>query len=175
MALSETVRRMLATLPAYYDSESIVERIMQARANEVDRFDTLIDAISTQVQPGQATDELGLLGMWEFVLGLPIRPPDATVAQRQSKADAALRRLDAGSSEQAMEVLEAAIGGSFVVLRDTPDPLRDTLEIPYDAGSYNAAQVEAIAQRIWPAHRELLMRYSEGFILDVARLDAETL
>ena len=176
MALSPTAARMLDTLPAYYWDEPTIERIIQAQANEIDRLDALVDQLKVELMPGAATDAHGLLAMWEITLGLPARPPDATESQRRAKIVAALRKLDSGSSADALATLAAAIGaGAFSVERDTPGLLQDTLQIPFEPGSYSAATIEALALKIWPAHRRLFMRYEGGFILDVSRLDADTL
>lgn len=174
--LTPTAQRMLETLPHYYFGEPLVERIIQARANEVDRADALLDQLAAELIPGQATDALGLLGAWERQLDLPVRPPDATENQRRAKVNAALRKLDAGTSADVLAALQAAMGAtSFTVLRDTPDPLTDTLQVPYEVGTYNAVLVLEIARKMWPAHRGLLIQYEGGFLLDASPLDVATL
>lgn len=176
MALSPTAQRMMDTLPDYYWGEPLYERIVQAWANEIDRLEARLEQIKNGLVPGLADDTLGMLALWEAQLGLPINPPDATVPQRLSKVNAALRKLDAGSAAGYIAALSAAIDtNAWTLLRDTPANLVDTLQIPYAPGSYNAAQVEEIARRMHPAHRELRMRYEEGFLLDLARLDHDLL
>jgi uncharacterized protein YmfQ (DUF2313 family) len=176
MSLSATAERMLETVPAYYDGEPLMERLFQAGANEIDRMDALVDQVTAELQPGQATDALGLLGAWEATEGLPVMPVGATETQRQAKINAALQKLDSGSGRAALATIQAAMGaGAFTVDRDTPVVLEDTLNIPYLAGTYNAAVIQAIALKIWPAHRALFIRYGDGFILELSRLDADSL
>jgi uncharacterized protein YmfQ (DUF2313 family) len=173
--LTPTAQRMLATLPDYYQGEPLIERVVQARANEIDRIDALIDRVQVELQPANATDGLGLLALWEKTLSLPARPAAATEAQRRAKVQAVLRSVGGSSSAETLTALAAAMAGSFTVSRDTPTPLSDTLTIPYDPGTYNAAIVQIIAARLWPAHRRLLLHFSNGFILDVSLLDQDTL
>lgn len=175
MTLSAKAQEMMDTLPDYYRGEPLVERIIQAWANEVDRQDRVLDQIEVELQPGAATDELGLLPLWESTLGLPARPSGATVVQRRGKVLAALRKLDSGSSADALSTIVAAMGETpFAVYRDTPDVLSDTLEIPFMSGTYNAGLIQSLALRIWPAHRRLYMRYLDGFLADVSRTDEDT-
>ena len=173
--LTATAQRMLETLPDYFQGNLIVERVLQARANEIDRIDARIDLLKTGLVPGTATDELRLLSAWEYVLGLPVAPPDATVGQRQAVIRASLRRLNATSAADVLDLLTAAIGSDFTIQRNTPGQLEDTIIIPYAPGSYLAAQVEAIARAAWSAHRRVFIHYSTGFILEVSRLDEDTL
>lgn len=176
MARTATAQRMMETLPIYYWGEPLIERIVQARANEIDRLDAQLDQLEAELVPGQATDALGLLGLWEHQFDLPVQPADATENQRRAKVKAALAKLDSGSSADALAALQAAMGSTtFTVLRDTPDPLSDTLQMPYEAGTYNAIIVLELAQKLWPAHRGLFINYIDGFILDASPLDVSTL
>jgi hypothetical protein len=175
MALSATATRMQKSLPSYYEDNPIIERVLQARANEIDRMDARIDVLKHGLIPGTATDELRLLSAWEYVLELPVAPPDATVSQRQAVIRAALRRRNAISAADVMDLLTAAIGANYSIARNTPAQLEDTITIPYAPGSYLAAQVEAIARAAWSAHRRVFIHYAEGFILEVSRLDEDTL
>jgi uncharacterized protein YmfQ (DUF2313 family) len=175
MAVTATAARMLATLPSYEQDDPLIQRIIQARANEVDRADAIIDQLALELQPGAASDAFGLLGMWEAHLELPVRPSDATLNQRRAKVTSALQQLDSGSSADAMDALEAATGVAITVQRDTPDPLIDTVNVPYTSDTYNAAVVTRLARRAWPAHRGLLFAYEGGFLLDSSPLDASSL
>lgn len=171
MPLTSRAEKMLATLPHYYRGEPLVERVMQAKANEVDRLDALIDKLMIELQPGSATDDLGLLGIWEAHFDLPIRPTDATLGQRQAKVVGALRSLGVTAASDSLDLLAAAIGGSFTIERDTPGLLQDTLEVPFDSASYNAGAVALLARRMWPAHRQLFISYAGGFLFDTTPLD----
>lgn len=167
--------RMLATLPPYEADEPLIVRLVQAAANEIDRVDALIDQLKIELQPGAATDDLGLLGIWETQLELPAQPAGATLNQRQAKVVSALRALGAGAASDVLSALAAAVASeAFTVLRDTPALLEDTLAIPFLAGTYNATVIEQVARRLWPAHRALFIRFSDGFILEVSRLDVDS-
>lgn len=173
--MTATATRMMQSLPSYYGGNTIIERIVQARANEIDRIDGMIDTIKAGMVPGDATDELGLLSLWERTLGLPPTPPDASVAQRQAAVKAKLRALSVVTAAEVLDMLTAAVGRSFTVLRNTPGQLQDTIDIPYASGSFLAAQVEQIAARVWSAHRQVFIHFDGGFILDGALLDTDEL
>jgi uncharacterized protein YmfQ (DUF2313 family) len=172
MPLTARAEAMLSTLPAYYRGEPLLERIIQAQANEIDRLDALVDKLMVELQPGAATDDLGLLAIWEAHLDLPSRPEDATLGQRQAKVRAALRALGAVTAIESLDILAAAIGStSFTITRDDPGILQDTLEVPFDSTSYNAGVVARIARRLWPAHRQLFISYAGGFLFDTTIFD----
>lgn len=176
LPITPRARRMLASLPSYYDGNELVARMIVAAANELDRRAARQDALRRSLIPTLATDELDGLARWESILELPIKPAGATVAQRVDKVAAALRKLDSSSAADTNDTLRSSVPGSAVIIfENDPAPLEDTIQLPFDPGSYNAAQVQALAQRLWPAHRLLHMRYSAGFILDVSRLDVDTL
>lgn len=172
MALTVRAERMMSSLPYYYRGEPLVERIVQAWANEVDRLDAIVDRLKVELQPGAATDEFGVLGMWEQTLGLPPRPADATVLQRQAKVGGALQAIGAGSSADVLAALQAASGGAgFTVLRNTPGMRQDTIEVPFESTSYNAGLFVRLARRMWPAHRQLFVSFAGGFLFDTTPFD----
>lgn len=175
--LTDTARRMAATLPSYYEGEPLLDRMLQARANEIDRLDAIVDQLAAEVIPGQATDAFGLLGLWEAHLDLPVRPADATEGQRRAKVNAALRALDSASSADALDAIMAAMGGTgtFELHRDTPSALTDTLTLSVTSTSYNAIVIKRIALRLYPAHRNLLFSFADGFVLDLSLLDQDAL
>lgn len=172
MALSATAQRMLGSLPSYYWGNPLVERVIQAWANEIDRIDARLDQIKDGLVPSLADDTLGMLALWEATLNLPINPPDATITQRRTAVNAALRKLDASSAAAYIVVLSAALRtGAWQLVRDFPDMLHDRLDIPFAPGSYTSVQAEEIARRMHPAHRALDATYVAGFLLDLGRLD----
>lgn len=172
MALSETAVRIRESLPVFYHEDPILLRIMQAWANEVDRLDDLLDRLQDGFVPALASDDLGMLAIWEFITGLPVAPPDASVVQRRGKVLAVYRSMQGGSAATYIEVLNAAIGSSdWELLRDTPSAFQDTLQVPFDSTGYNAAQIAEIARRQHPAHRQLFVSYSDGWVLDASILD----
>lgn len=171
MALTATAQRMLETLPDYYWGNPIVERVIQSWANEIDRVDAWIDRLIEGMNPGTATDDLGLLAIWEQTLDLPVTPAGATLEQRQAATAAAIRRLDATTAADVLELLIAAIGPSFGIQRNTPAQLQDTISVPFAEGTYMAALVEGLVRQAWPSHRRAFIAFSTGFILDVSPLD----
>lgn len=171
-----TARRMMDSLPDYYHGNDLAERIVQSCANAVDRLEAHAESVRRGFVPTLADDEHGLLSEWEHVMGLPVAPPDATVGARQDNVAARFTTIGDGRAKTTLAALrKAARTEAIVVKRNTPQNLVDTIETPYAPGSYSAAQIEALAENIWPAHREILMRYEAGFLLDISRLDEDAL
>lgn len=173
MALSPTAARMQDTLPLYYHENPIVERVLQARANEIDRMDARIDELKLGLIPGAGDDSLRLLSLWEAILALPVNPAGASVPQRQAAVRAGLLRMNAITAADVLVLLEAQLAGGFSITRDAPALLEDTITIHYAEGSYTAATVIRIVQRVWPAHRLLHVRYDTGFLWGIARWDED--
>lgn len=172
MALSETATRIVDSLPIWYHEDPILLRIMQAWANEVDRLDDLLDRLQDGLVPALASDDLGMLGIWEHIVRLPVNPPDATEGQRRGKVLAIFRSAGSGSAAGYIATITAAIGTSaWRLIRDSPGDFQDTLEVPFLPDSYNAVQVLEIARRVHQAHRRLFIRFTDGFILDASPLD----
>jgi hypothetical protein len=175
MALTDTAQRMLETLPTYYWENPIIQRILQARANEIDRMDATVDLLKQGLVPTTADDELGLLSIWEIILDLPVAPPDATVAQRQAAVKAGFKRLSANTAADVLSLLQTQGGTGFAIARDTPALLEDTITIHYAEDTFQAAMILSLAQRAWPAHRLLVVAYDAGFAFDLSELDLDTL
>lgn len=173
--LTPTAREMLESGPDYYWGNPFLERLVLGAANAIDRLEARALAVRDALIPNPGPDPFGLRAAWETVVGLPPAPDGATDAQRHSKIAARLQTMGDGSANTTVEALRQAGGNQINVLINTPVPLVDTLEMPYDPDTYNAAQVEALAERIWPAHRDLVMHYSQGFLLDASRLDSDSL
>jgi Uncharacterised protein conserved in bacteria (DUF2313) len=170
MTLTPTAARMLSTLPSYYLGEPLYERILQARANEIDRADALIDQLASEMIPGTATDALGLLGAWERQLNLT-SAVGLTEDQRRARVCAALQGLDSITSAATLATIQTMLGEGvpFTISRDTPWPLYDLLEIDYDPAGIQIGDVQAFVERLWPAHRQLVMRFADGWIVGVSR------
>ena len=170
--LSPTAQRMLDSLPIYYSENTTVQRGLQGWADEIDRIDALLDTLKDSFVPSLATDVLGMLAVWETILGLPVSPMGVPVAQRQASVRVAWSRLYAVTAADVLELL-ALQGASFTIQRDAPELLHDTLLIGYQEGSYIASMIERAARDAWPAHRELLVSFAGGFTLDESRMDID--
>jgi hypothetical protein len=169
-----TVARMLATMPGYYRAEPLVAATLAGIAGEVDRVDRLLDDLLADVVPSTSTDKRGLLSAWERALRLPVAPLDLDEQQRRGLL--AARLAAGGSAADVLRVLDQAVGpGRYRILRDTPGPLVDTLELPQGEGGSLATVVYGLLVDVWPAHRDLRPRYGQGFVLDESLLDRDGL
>jgi uncharacterized protein YmfQ (DUF2313 family) len=147
---------------------------LQGWGNEIDRMDATLDALKDGLVPTLASDDLDMLAVWESILGLPVRPPDASLIQRQTAIRTALLSLNAVTAASVLDLLQAQ-GAGFSITRDTPGVLQDTLTIRAAQGSFTAGIVETVARQVWPAHRLLLVHFAGGFTFDRSRLDIDTL
>lgn len=172
--LSPTARRMLESLPIYHWANQTIMRGLQAWADEIDRIDGLLDQLKDALVPSLASDALGCLAVWETIMGLPVNPRGATVEQRQMAMRQAWQRMYAVTAADVLSLL-ALQGAQFTIERDTPGVLQDTLKIGYTEGSYVAAMIERAARDAWPAHRELLVAFEAGFVLDLSRMDIDVM
>lgn len=169
--LSPTARRMLETLPIYYHGVPFFERLIQAIANRIDERDRWLDEIQAGMIPHLATVRHGLLDLWEAQLDLPVGP-DAPEQQRRDLLDARLRSAGAYTAADILAALAAVMGDRpFTFQRNTPEMLHDLIATEYGDGSLVAGHLQRFAERMWPAHRVLALRYGEGWIADVSRAD----
>lgn len=173
---TERADRMMASLPAYYRGNAIIERWVQAVANELDRKLAHVQKVQEGLVPGAAVDDdLGLLSVWEETLGLPVAPA-LTIEQRNGKLSSALISSFAATGLEQYAALRAAIGhDGWDYQEDYPGPQQVTITIPSSAGSAEAGRIKRLAERYLDAHLEVIMAYDVGFVLDDSLLDEAAL
>lgn len=177
--LSPSAQRLAAYLPpSSYgtpdDLDPIVARWLEALAFELDRVRALLVAIRSTTIPATADDTVGSLSRWEQAMRLPVAPAGVSIAQRRATLMGALRGRRVASGRQWTAAMDAVVGsGNWTPSEHTPGPNQLTIEIPYEPGSYSAAQVEQLARRRTPANQQIIMRYEAGFIVGIARVGLE--
>jgi hypothetical protein len=175
-SLSDAAAELVAYLPASYgtdrdDVDPIVARWLEAFAFEVERLRVLFEALRSTTIPSVASDTVGSLRRWESAIGLPVAPAGVAESQRRAALLGALlgRRVALGIDWTT--AMTTAIGsGDWTPIENTPAAYQLTIQIPYTAGSYNAAQVEALARRRTPANLQIVMSYAGGFIIGASRV-----
>jgi hypothetical protein len=167
--LSDRGVRMVESLAGYEQEDLSVIAIMRAGADELDAIEELMEGVRDQAWPHRADDTFGILALHERQYSLPVAPPGVSLAARQAALKAAVQGRRAGAKRVWVRRMNTAMRGHpWGYEEHTPGPNQLTISIPWAEDSYDSAQVRALAQRITPAHVEIVMRYESGFIVGVA-------
>lgn len=174
--LSPRGEEMLESLSAWEQNDHGVVAIMRSGADELDAIQELAEGVRDQAWPDRADDTYGLLALHEATLHLPVQPADTSLVERQAAVRSAIQARKSGSKSNWIARMTTVMRGQqWTYAENTPGPLQLTIRIPWAAGSYSAAQVEALAQRITPAHIEIILAYDQGFIVGVSRVGQDAL
>jgi uncharacterized protein YmfQ (DUF2313 family) len=164
---------MLETLWAPEQDDPSVLAIMRAAADELDEVVAVAEDARDQAWPHRATT---LLPLHEAMLRVPVDPSGATLAQRQAAVRSAVQARKLGSRRNWEARMNTVMRDQpWTYEENTPGPGQLTISIPFDERAYNAKQAEALARRITPAHVQIVMRYSQGFIVGVSRVGQDAI
>lgn len=156
---------MIDNLSVAEQDDSAVIAVMRAGADELDSAQQTAEAARDQAWPHKADDTYGLLALHEATLGLPVKPP-VGVALRRNAVKAAVQSRKVGSKQNWVRRLDTLLHGiewHFAV--DTPAAGQLTISIPYAPGSYTERQTIALADRVTPAHLQIVLtHFILGFI-----------
>lgn len=145
-----------------------VKMVLTAVGNELARLQGLAEKLREHIFPRNATDELGVLAIYERMFGLPVQPALLTVDQRQDLVLAHFRKRIAGSGLDWQEVLQNAMGSTLFSYREGPTPNTVTIRYAFQAGAVSSALVQSFVREVTPAHVQVLATFSEGFIVGVS-------
>ena len=165
--LSARGQDILASMPPYYADDPAALSVVNVCANEVDRIESMLVAIQRAALPQWADDTYGLLSLWEYLVGLPVKPAQS-VAGRQARVNAS-RRVKVATGADWWTALTNAIGTTSWTHTETPG-IRVTLALPLESGSYYADTIISIARRLTPAHLDITTTYTLGFIVGISNL-----
>lgn len=165
---------LLDTLPRYYHQDRNVLAVLDVLGRELARVEAFMQAFMTGYFPQVADDSLGLLSVWEAILGLPIAPEGQSVADRQAAVLSAIRKRKSGTGADWVENVDTILGrGSWTYEENTPGAYQLTVLIPYDPESYRAQQARALLREITPAHMQIVTGLQQGFLVDISAVDEE--
>lgn len=165
--MSDTTQRMFSYLPYFYLGEPWVEVTLDALGREFERAEARLDAIRTGMFP-QFADDLEfarLLSIWEKMLDLAVAQPGATAARRRQLVGAQMSGRNMSSASGWVQAVTQALGEAVWTYIEGPDDYTVTIYISFAAGSINSVQVQKLVRKLTPAHIELAVSYSEGFII----------
>lgn len=173
--LTARAEEMLGSLSAYEQDDPAVIAVMRAGADELDAVVDVAETVRDQAWPHRADDSYGLLRIHEQMLKVPAQP-DAPLEQRQAAVKAAVQARKSGAKSLWVSRMNTMMRGQQWTFRENyPARGQVTIEVPYDPDTYNAAQVEALARRITPAHIEIIMSYEQGFLVGISRVGRDAL
>ena len=164
---------LLGMLAVDLRRSEMVQRLMLAVGNELERIESFMYGFLRASFPQYASDEYNTLSIWEAQLGLPIKPPGLSETQRRQTL---MGRLAARTADEGQDWIAAAqlvIGPGWTHMENFPGPDQLTIIIGYTEGSVQAERVETLLRDFTPAHLELIVTYGEGFIVGVSRVGEE--
>lgn len=153
--------------------------VIHAVAKETERLEAAIESVRAQFWPQTATF---LLKAWEAMLRLAMEPGSLTEAQRRDLALVYLRKLhETGEGRDWKENVSLLVGPGWSYEEHIPGDgasppaytLRITLPFPPSGDLY--ARTERLLREVTPAHLDLILQSSGGFVLDQSQLDQEGL
>jgi hypothetical protein len=162
---------MLNMLPPYEADDENVIAVMVAEGNEIARLEAAGQAFQAKVIPAQADDEYSTLSIWEAMLGLPVDPPTATVADRREFVLARLRARSVATGEEWFDRMSDVLGSGWSY-EEGPADYSITLRVPFIPGG-SRIDVNGFARTITPAHLDILFQFEEGFVMGVSQFGDE--
>jgi uncharacterized protein YmfQ (DUF2313 family) len=158
---------MFSYLPSYWQGEPWAEAILDAMGRELERCQTRLEAVQQGMLPQFATDGPNgrFLSIWETMMGLPVAQAGLTTERRRQLVLAQLRGRNAASGRAWEQAVAQSLGSSIWSYQEDAANYKVTFYIPFDTGSINSVQVQRLVRKITPAHLDLAVVYSGGFIV----------
>lgn len=153
--------------------------VAHCQAKELERLAGAIDEVRDQFFPQRAER---LLGLWERILKLTVEPAGLTLEERRLLVIVGLRKqLTSAEGRWWVQHVGALAGPGWSYAEHVPgDPTSPPegmirVEIPYPPESLLYQQLERLIREITPAHLDLIVTFTGGFVLDRSQLDQEEL
>lgn len=153
---------MLDAMPHFYAEDFAAVAYVAAMAAELDRIEAMLVGIRDGAFPQLADDTYRMLGVWEFLVGLPIESSEG-VDIRRTKLLAFRRRAVKRTKDWAAAVTTALGTAAWTWERSPGRAVNITL--PYGATSFTAGIMTRLIRRITPSHIDVQISYGQGFII----------
>lgn len=176
-SMSPSGLRLLGNLPYYYQTDPTAVTVLNVLGRELDRIETFLDTLRLQEFPQNADDTYRILRIWESELGMPVAPSQLTLAQRQARVIAWIRTRRVGAGFDWSAAVTQFFGSDlWTVEENTPSDYAIQVLIPHDAsGGYTIAAMQGFLRAITPAHLDISVGYSGGFIVDISHVDQDVI
>jgi hypothetical protein len=153
--------------------------VIHSTMREVERLEAAIEQVRRQFFPQQADI---LLKVWERQVGITVEPPGWTIEQRRTAVVAQLRKMRSSpSGADWMADVSLLVGAGWTYAEHVPgdvtSPPADTvrIELPFPPTSGMYGLIERTLREMIPAHVDLVVTFSGGFVLDESQLDQEAM
>lgn len=167
-ALTERGLAMLDDLPTVVRDDPHFRAVVHCYAREFDRLEELATQLRDGFIPESATPLT--LPAWELLLRIA---PTGTEEERRNRVLAALPALFGDPSGLSWEDgVTALVGPGWEYTEDTAT---FTLNLVLPVLPPELPQLEAVIREFTPAHLDLVLASSAGFLLDQSQLDQEGL
>lgn len=162
-------------MPPYYRGNAVVEGFLDACGRELQRVEDRANAIRAGFLPQTADDTYKQLSMWELLLNLPVAQVGVSLAVRRNLILARLngRGLSAGSAWIA--AMNQAMGGTPWSYQEGAASYTVTIYMSFSSTSFSSVQVQQLARAITPAHIDIAVVYSQGFLVGEGRVGEDRL
>jgi hypothetical protein len=165
--LSDMGDKILSHLPSYFWEDVMVLQTIDAVGRELARLEGRMLDVRWRLYPQNADDRYGLLGMWEDLLDLPVKPDGVALEERQAAVVAHVRVRRSPSGADWVETLTTLLGGGWTH-REGPADYTIEIRIPYVAGSFISGRLSDLARRITPAHLAIWIGFLDGFLVELS-------
>ena len=167
---------LLENLPPYYHEDPTTNQVLYAFGSELARLEAAQHEVESGRWPQTATDTYGFLALWEELLRLPVRPEYLSVKQRQERCVARWRARNGGTGQDWVTAVTEAIGTSaWEYEEDNPASYTVTIWVPWAVGSTQFEAVEPAVRPLTPAHLDIVVDNKDHFIVDVSKVDEDTI
>jgi hypothetical protein len=179
--LTDRGREWLDDMPLPLRDDPDAQAVVHCYAKESERQQETLDRVLRQMFP-QLADALGL-PIWEFLLRITIEPAGWTVQQRVDAVVVILRKLKKTPTGAVWQQRVTDLVGSGWTYREhdptgaepQPPPYTILIELSVPANTALYALTERVLRVITPAHLDLVVTPSGGFVLDQSQLDQQAL
>lgn len=169
--VSDIGKKLIGLMPHFYAEDPATAAVIDPLARELQRLQDFLEVVIHQWFPQNAEDTYGQLSIREEMLGIPVAPVGLSLERRRAIVHAYAKARLSGSGEDWIALLSIALGGApFEHAENTPGAYDLKITIPFAEGSFTVGQVEALADVVTPAHLNLALAYSSGFIVGISRL-----
>jgi uncharacterized protein YmfQ (DUF2313 family) len=166
---------MIATMPPYYRGNPVVEATLDAGGRELQRIEDRAAFIKLGFYPQLADDTYKQLSMWELLLNLPVAQVGVSLTVRRNLILARLNGRGLSSGSAWIAAMNQAMGGTPWTYQEGPTGYTVSIYMSFSSTSFSSVQVQQLARAITPAHIDIAVIYSQGFIVGEGRVGEDRL
>jgi hypothetical protein len=163
----------MASMGHFYEGDPAARAVVGSVAAELDRLEAYLLDLQTSLLPQHATDDNGLLSLWEAKVGIQVAPVGQTIEARQEKV-VAFRRRRVRRGADWRDVVTTVLGTSDWSVEVVPGK-RVIITVPFPAASYTSGVLLALLRRVTPAELAVVGLFGAGFTIGESLIGNEFL